>query len=477
MAGCILRSESIPGTDCDNVIEAGYLFKLWRGLVVLGAIVCVNGCGQFFAEKPTDIQSRAIISELSKIATQSDPNAPVLDIYRDPPKILETKRGFKLFYFARHQSIHDVNTIIKEQLHNRVSLNPPLNQLVIECATNEEAQSVLAFLEKVDVAPIQVKIDCLVSELAADVTMDWETTIQIEDLFGESLTLGGKVVGNTVLPAFPGASLREPARQQSGLKIGFSDLTGDRFQALVDVLVSRGYLKILMSPSLEVANGQTAEIKARDQVPLRKEVITGTDVEPYLTTVYEWVEDSLLITPHVFADGYIGLETQVTIGSKSTPVGINQTSHITRRSINNRDNRIRQGQSLIIGGFRKTEKRSVIRGVPFLKDIPIIGILFSSKDFEERAREVLFIITPTISNQGVPTRDMVETIEKKHEPPVSEEVHEAVMESLGLGGVSGILTGTDPDDGTAESKKSSEVGQDSADNADQGKGTSVIEDD
>jgi hypothetical protein len=86
----------------------------------------------------------------------------------------------------------------------------------------------------------------------------------------------------------------------------------------------------------------------------------------------------------------------------------------------------------IIGGLRKVEKRSVVRAVPFLKDLPILGILFSSKDFEERAKEILFIITPTISNYGVPNKDVVQYLQKKHAPPVAPvELHEALIGSVG----------------------------------------------
>ena len=78
-----------------------------------------------------------------------------------------------------------------------------------------------------------------------------------------------------------------------------------------------------------------------------------------------------------------------------------------------------RGESLVIGGIRKTENRSVVRGVPFLKDIPLIGILFSSKDFEERAKEILFIITPSISSGGIDRLQLVEKIHQKHEIPES----------------------------------------------------------
>ncbi len=412
-------------------------------------ILSICGCGGFFDEKTTELQSKSILSDLSAIKTVPDSNISIPYIYKQPPEILETKDGVKLFYFTRYHTVDKLSLLIKEQLGYKVSQSPPTNQLIIMCPNHQESQTALQFLKQVDVPPIQVRIDCLVSELYADVTMDHETTIKIENLFGERIYLGGKtvweVIGGTptevLKPAFPGASLREEARELIGLKVGISrnlGLAGHEFRALVDLLISRGYLKILMNPTLEVVNGETAKIEARDYVPLPKEVqvVTGGQVYPYMTTEYEWVVDSLEITPHVFADGYIGLETTAQIGSKSTPEGVKQIPIITERKIQNKENRIRRGESLIIGGIRKSEERSVVRGVPFLKDIPLLGILFSSKDYEDRAKEVIFIITPTISAGGVPTKDMLETIRAKHQsPPVTEalqELQKTIMDPFGL---------------------------------------------
>jgi len=403
---------------------------------VLAALLLLNGCADFFAEKPTELQSQAILSDLSRIRIVPDINAPVPHIYKEPSYILETKVGIKLFYFTQYHTVDKLAGLIKEQLGYTVSQSSPTNQLIINCPTRREAQTALKFLKQVDVPPIQVKIDCLVSELYADVTMDWETTIKIENLLGEKITLGGKEVDSVLLPAFPGASLRDEARELIGLKVGYSrklGLAGHEFRALVDLLVSRGYLKILMNPTLEVVTGKTANITTRDYVPLPKEVIKE-GVLPYTMTEYKWVVDSLEITPHAFADGYIGLETKAMIGSKSTPEGVKQIPIITERQIQNQENRIRQGDSLIIGGIRKIEKRSVVRGVPFLKDIPLVGILFSSKDFEERAKEIIFIITPTISTGGIETKKMVEQIKRKHEPPTHEEkaLQESIMDPFGF---------------------------------------------
>jgi hypothetical protein len=54
-----------------------------------------------------------------------------------------------------------------------------------------------------------------------------------------------------------------------------------------------------LNPSLEVVNGQTAMIQVRDKVPMQK-VVTSRNELPYNVTEYEWVTDSLEITPHVF---------------------------------------------------------------------------------------------------------------------------------------------------------------------------------
>ncbi|MCF7975215.1 MAG: type II and III secretion system protein [Phycisphaerae bacterium] len=429
---------------------------VWVGL--LCALV-VGGCGDFFDQKSTELQSRSIIQDLSRIETVPDPNIQVPEIYTKPPEILETDNGIKLFYFSKYHAVDDLSSIIKEQLSYKVTISSAINQLIIECTSKDEALMALEFLARVDVPPIQVRIDCMVSELYSDVTMDWETSIKIDNLLG-SFNLRGKPDPDNAgeyLPAFPGASLREPTRNKLGLKVGYSEglgVPGHEFNALVDVLVSRGYLKILLNPSVEVVNGQKAMIQARDNVPMLKEVSTRNET-PYNITEYQWVTDSLEITPHVYADGYIGLETRITIGSKSTPEGVVQIPIITERMIQNGENRIRQGQSMIIGGLRKVEKRSVVRGVPFLKDLPIIGILFSSKDFEERAKEILFIITPTISNYGVPNKDMVKFLQKKHEAPVApEEFHEAFIGSVG-DFIGGKKESAEPSDEESESEAAS----------------------
>ncbi|RKY24838.1 MAG: hypothetical protein DRP62_02795, partial [Planctomycetota bacterium] len=386
--------------------------------IVIGALAAmvmlgICGCGDFFNEKAGQLESKAILSDISRIRENPNIKNPLPEIYRRPPERIDVKDGVKLFYFTKHHAATGLAGLITKQLGYKVTPSDATNQLIIHCPSDVEADKVLEFLKTVDVPPIQVNIDCLILERYADKTMDRETTIKIENLFGNKIALGGKEG-----PEFPGASLRQEKRSTFGMDVGYwknKGLTGHEVRVLVDVLVSHGYLKILMNPTIETVNGKTAKILSRDDVPITK-IVTEKNTPPYSLTEYQWVEDSLEVTPHVFADGSIGLKTNIKFGSSSKPKGVVQESVITERSVSVAENRIRPGMSLIIGGLRKTEKREVIRGAPFLKDIPIIGLLFSSRDFEESGSELIFILTPSISSGGMEYTEMLEQVKQKQAP-------------------------------------------------------------
>ncbi len=432
-------------------------------IVAVAVALWTGGWGNIFAQTDTELEAERTLREL-RINTQApEPNVPMPEVYRTPPKIFEQIVGgtpeWKLFYFCRFHTSDDLKKIIHEQFATKVfdekgkstqvtdytvSSNPATNQLIVRCPAREDVEAVLETLRQVDIPPIQVKIDCLISEVYADMTFDRETTIEIQNLFGEDITMkpGGLPFGSDVrqiideggevLPAFPGASMREVARSRMGLNIGYLS-TSHAFTLLVDLLESRGYLKILMNPTLVVDNGGTAKVVSSQKVPIDRTTMRSTQSDYLETkTEYEDVIDSLEVTAHVYADGYIGLETSILLGSKNTPEGVKQIPIITKKQIDNKQNRIRQGESLIIGGIRKNEKFAVARGVPILKDIPLIGYLFSSEDTEQRAVETIFILTPTISDDGRPRAEVMKEISRKHEPTSPAGLSEMMTDPFGF---------------------------------------------
>jgi hypothetical protein len=400
-------------------------------LVVFVCAFIFGGCSkstrEFFDKKAVEIHSKDIIRDVSQIPVIPDTNNPMPEFFVAPPEIKTfSPTDTKLYYFSKNHPPEKLADLVKSQLGYQVDINPATNQLIIKSPLPEDALVALEFLQQVDVPPIQVRIDCLISEVFADSTMDWETSLAIGDLFGNG---GGgiKKVGDAIAEtisltgggqdnlAFPGASARDAGRTNSGLQVGFATRSGS-FKAVVDLLSSRGYMKIVMNPTLRTVNGKTAIITTSDEVPISKTVYTP-GIQPYEITEYVPVTDSLEVVPNVYADGSIGLKTKAVIGSSSTPAGSSQKTIITKREVQIEENRIRPGDSLVIGGIRKSENLGIIRGAPGLEDIPLLGILFSSKDQEEKVKEIMFILTPSISSGGMDYETMVAGIRQKHMKP------------------------------------------------------------
>ena len=423
-----------------------------------GSVSYCRAAVDFMDSRPTELESRNILRGLETVRETPDVKMPRPHMYIDPPLIVEGtvagRKDAKLYYFSKYHTADKLVALFSQQFISTlfdnegnpfpsvpytVDQNPSTHQIIVSCPSVEYAQGVLVFLEQVDIPPIQVRIDCLISEIYADHTLDWDTRLQVQNLFGSKITLEGKL---------PGAALRDLARSSFGLKTGrvdggYWDPVNDRFVvtesghmfgALVDVLSSRGYMKILMNPQLEVLNGQKATIRTQEYVTI--DLVSTIDPitkNPFLYPQRHTITDSLEVTPQVFSDGAIGLRTVAVIGSKATPEGVRQIPIVTERRITIAENRIRRGESLIIGGVRKAEQRSVIRGVPGLKDIPVLGFLFSSKDFEERAKEILFILTPTISTGGLPNKDIVADTQRKHTPVKNSDLIENLKDPFGSG--------------------------------------------
>ena len=176
--------------NCNRAKSSRFLI-FWSSLALF-VIFCISGCGDFFADKPTEIEARSILSDISQVRESPHVKNPLPEMYRGPAKRVQVKNGIKLFYFTKNHTVDKLSGLIGTQLGNKVSLMHPTNQLVIHCADDTDADKVLEFLSMVDVQPIQVNIDCLILERFGDVTMDRETTIYIENLLGEKISLGGK---------------------------------------------------------------------------------------------------------------------------------------------------------------------------------------------------------------------------------------------------------------------------------------------
>jgi len=173
-------------------------------LTVLLSAACgivLSGCGDFFNIKPTELESRVVLDELSQVRESQHIANPLPEVYRQPPSRVTVGGGVKLFYFTRHLPVKQLADLVAQQLKLKIAQNPATNQLVVYCADEAQADVAEQYLEMVDVPPVQVNIDCLILERFGDVTMDWATTLFVQNFLVKRLPSARKWAG---LLRFPG---------------------------------------------------------------------------------------------------------------------------------------------------------------------------------------------------------------------------------------------------------------------------------
>lgn len=185
-----------------------------------------------------------------------------------------------------------------------------------------------------------------------------------------------------------------------------SKWTREGMQVVLHTLLQQNKARILSQPKLVCLSGKEASFMVGGQIPLVTTMagLTGTTI----TVQYKDYGIDLKIKPTVKEGGDILLElntdvTDVDASGKFTPPpgatgGGGSLPAFTKRNIQTQLY-LKNGQSMVIGGLIKNNNQNNISKFPFLADIPILGLLWRSKDFQENQTELVIILTPAIISQ------------------------------------------------------------------------------
>lgn len=223
-------------------------------------------------------------------------------------------------------------------------------------------------LEKVDVASQQVNIQAMVIELSK----------------GNSRNLGLSYLSN---PWSKDTSIGG----YNGFKFSVS---GQHEETL-----SNG--KVLARPNVTVFDGRKATILMGDKVPVftSSSDSTDSDSSTTMTVEYKEVGVKLEVLPRIndFDKETITLVIKPSVSTISQWVesGNNKAPQISERSAETTV-RVKNGETILIGGLLKNEEIKSIKQIPFLSKIPILGELFKSRSTEKKDTEVVIAITPKI---------------------------------------------------------------------------------
>lgn len=189
------------------------------------------------------------------------------------------------------------------------------------------------------------------------------------------------------------------------------------FSADLRALVTAGKARVKASPRIATVSGQRATIFIGKQRYLSTPVAMPRGEDEYAGMTQSNAIDAgvrLVMTPWTGGQGEIIVDVRPEISVLSAPdptTGLPDRS--TRRA--NTTVRVRDGETVIIGGLLQEESRRTHTKIPLLGDLPIIGPWFRSVDDRETTTELAIFVTPRILSQT------------GHLPPEEEKKYEGIL--------------------------------------------------
>jgi len=172
---------------------------------------------------------------------------------------------------------------------------------------------------------------------------------------------------------------------------------------------NKGIGNVLANPSVTVFNGKKASILIGDKVPVftSSSTSTGTNSDTTVNVEYKDVGVKLDVTPRVndINTGLVSLKIAPSISTISEwkKSGNNLAPQISTREAST-ELRVRDGETIYLGGLLKEQETKNIKAIPFLSKLPILGELFKSRSTSKEKTEIVIAITPHIvkDNGGTP---------------------------------------------------------------------------
>ncbi len=184
-----------------------------------------------------------------------------------------------------------------------------------------------------------------------------------------------------------------PLQPTPALSLGFPRL---QMQIFIKALRENALLRVLAEPNLVTVSGERAEFLAGGEFPIP---VPQGGLNSATTIEYREFGVRLNFTPAVLDGGLIRLNVapEVSEPDFSTAVTLNGfvVPGLTQRRVETTVE-LGSGQSFAIGGLLSHRTRAISRSIPGLGEVPILGALFRSVDYQEDETELVVLVTPEL---------------------------------------------------------------------------------
>jgi pilus assembly protein CpaC len=163
------------------------------------------------------------------------------------------------------------------------------------------------------------------------------------------------------------------------------------FSVMIEALESQGMVRTLSEPSLTTLSGQEAKFLAGGEYPIPVSSRDGVSIE------YKPFGVELNFTPYVLDGGVINLQLNAAVSGIDSAVTVGLAGGLSVNAFRRRETsttvEMRDGESFAIAGLLQDDFRDAKGQVPWIGDIPILGALFRSADYQREQSELVIIVT------------------------------------------------------------------------------------
>ncbi|MBN1880604.1 MAG: type IV pilus secretin PilQ [Deltaproteobacteria bacterium] len=385
-----LRLVNVPWDQALDIILENQNLGMERE----GNVIRVARNQTLNAEREAELTSRRALEELEELVTRK------IDLsYADLPS---------------------VTAVIAPMLSDRGAITEfSQTQSLLITDIPSRLDPIVEIINQLDVATPEIRLEARIVEMNDSFTQElgvnWIAGWNEEATAGDS-TIKGAVgtldnalinLDNYFDPAtliFPNpATTSTLGIGGASVLLGFLD-DALRLELQLKALEQMGEAEVIETPKVRVLNNVTAEFIITRSIPIRNVTESSDDTGNVTTSGevdYQDITTELKITPTISADERIKIEIDLlhetqgeavilNIGGADNTYYIEDTKELTTEVlVDNRD-------TIVIGGLYRKDVNETETGFPLLKDVPLFGWAFKTKNTTESRRELLIFLTPTI---------------------------------------------------------------------------------
>jgi general secretion pathway protein D len=316
----------------------------------------------------------------------------------------ESQTNLVTFWWQRAQPPTDVRN--SSNLIGRLRIVPVWRQnAVMVLSPPEYRASIAGLIESLDKPGRQVLISAVIAEVSVS----------------DELSLGLRWGSGNI----------NPSNGDNALSIGTNtsatenDFLGNLFDtsvlnldadlnAVFQALQQDGDVKILSEPRIFTSDNQEAVFFDGQDVPIVTDTNTTQDGNIIASREYRAVGISLRARPRITTQGTVDLRVNLELSSIQ-PTQTQDGFFIFDRRQTTTQLVVQNGQTVVISGILRSEESDIVRKVPFLGDIPLIGAIFSSTERRTENAELLAFITPIVVQNDADADDLNEPYRERLE--------------------------------------------------------------